>query len=252
MRKLIAYPLSVVYYLLFGWTLIIFHPVQWVCLNLFGYKAHKKSVDILNFFLLVNTYVLGTRYKVNNKEKLPKEGGPFIIVSNHQSMYDVITLGWFMHKLHPKFISKVELGKGIPSISYNLRHGGSVLIVRNNPKQSLSAIKEMGQYIEKNKRSAIIFPEGTRSKNGIPKPFAENGIKILCKYAPSAQIIPVTINNSWKITRWNSFPLGVWNKIELTIHDLIPVQDMSFEEIFKKTEQSVVGYITKAELLSEK
>ena len=243
MRKLIAYPLSIVYYLLFGCTLLFFHPVQWVYFNLFGYKAHKKSVDVLNFFLLINTYVLFTRYKVNNREKLPKESEPFIIVSNHQSMYDVITLGWFIRKLHPKFISKVELGKGIPSISYNLKHGGSVLIARNNPKQSLTAIKEMGQYIEKNKRSAIIFPEGTRSKDGKPKPFAENGIKILCKYAPSARIIPVTINNSWKITQWDSFPLGIGNSIELTIHDPIPVKDTPLEEILIKTEQSVVGNI---------
>ena len=240
MRKLIAYPFSVVYYLLFGCTLLFFHPVQWVCLNLFGYKAHKKSVDVLNFFLLINTYALCTRYKVINREKLPEEGGPYIIVSNHQSMYDVTTLGWFMRKLHPKFISKVELGKGIPSISYNLRHGGSALIVRSNPKQSLTAIKEMGQYIEKYKRAAIIFPEGTRSKDGKPKPFAENGVKILCKYAPSAHIIPVTINNSWKITQWNPFPLGIGNRIELTIHDPIPVKDMPFEDLFEKTEQSVI------------
>ena len=196
----------------------------------------------MDFFLLANTYVLGTRYRINNREKLP-EGGPFIIVSNHQSLYDIMTLGWFMRKLHPKYISKVELGKGIPSISYNLKHGGSVLIVRNNPKQALSAIMEMGQYIEKNKRSAVIFPEGTRSKNGKPKPFAENGIKILYKYAPSACIIPVTINNSWKMTQWNSFPLGIGNRIELTIHDAIPVKDMPFEEIFVKTEQSVVNAI---------
>jgi len=242
MRKLIAYPLSIVYYLLFGCTLLFFHPIQWLCFILFGYKAHKQSVDILNFFLLVNTCVLGTRYKINNREKLP-EGGSFIIVSNHQSMYDIMTLGWFLRKLHPKYISKIELGKGIPSISYNLKHGGSALIARNNPKQALSAIKEMGQYIEKNKRSAIIFPEGTRSKNGKPKPFAENGIKILCKYAPSASIIPVTINNSWKMTQWNSFPLGIGNRIELTIHDAIPVKDMSFEEIFVKTEQCVVNAI---------
>ena len=196
----------------------------------------------MNFFLLINTCVLGIRYKVNNREKIP-EGGPFIIVSNHQSMYDIMTLGWFMRKLHPKFISKMELGKGIPSISYNLKNGGSVLIVRNNPKQSLSAIKEIGQYIEKNKRSVIIFPEGTRSKNGKPKPFAENGIKILYKYAPSARIIPVTINNSWKITQWNSFPLCIGNRIELTIHDAIPVKDMPFKDIFVKTEQCIMNAI---------
>ena len=52
MEKIISYPLSVIYYLLFGITLVFFHVVQWICFNLFGYKAHKKSVDVLSFFLV--------------------------------------------------------------------------------------------------------------------------------------------------------------------------------------------------------
>ena len=48
MRKLLAYPLTIIYYVFFGLSLVIFHPIQWVCLNVFGYQAHKKSVDILN------------------------------------------------------------------------------------------------------------------------------------------------------------------------------------------------------------
>ena len=242
MKRLIAYPLSVIYYLLLGCTLLIFHPIQWVCFNLFGYQAHKKSVDALNFFWIVNTYVLGTRYKVYNRQKL-QEGVPLIIVSNHQSMFDIATFGWFMRKVHPKYISKIELGKGIPSISYNLKHGGSVLIERSNAKQSLSAIREMAQYIETNKRAAVIFPEGTRSKDGKPGQFAENGLKILCKYAPSAYIVPVTINNSWKLTRWNYCPLGIGNSIELTIHNPFPVKDMPFPEIFERTKQEIVKSI---------
>jgi 1-acyl-sn-glycerol-3-phosphate acyltransferase len=242
MQKLIAYPLSIIYYLLLGWTLVFFHVVQWLCFNLFGYEAHKKSVDILCFFLVANTYVLGTRYKVRNLEKLPT-GVPLIIAANHQSFYDITTIGWFLRKVHPKFISKIELGNGIPSISYNLNHGGSVLIDRKDPKQSLSAIKEMAQYIETNKRATVIFPEGTRSKTGKPRPFAENGLKILCKYAPSAYVIPATINSSWKMTRWGSFPLGIGNKLEFIIHDPIPVKDMPFTEIFEKTEQAVIQSI---------
>ena len=173
--------------------------------------------------------------KIKGLEKLPADT-PLIIASNHQSLYDIITIGWYMRKAHPKFISKIELGKGIPSISYNLNHGGSVLINRKDAKQSLSAIREMAQYIETNKRSAVIFPEGTRSKTGKPRPFAENGLKILCKYAPSAYVVPVTINNSWKMTRWGSFPLGIGNKLEFIIHDPVPVKDMPFSELFKKTE----------------
>ena len=239
MQKLVAYPLSIVFYLLFGFSLAVFHPIQWLCFNLLGYEAHKKSVDALLFSLVACTYVLCTRYKIRNRDKLPT-GVPLIIVANHQSQYDVSTIGWFMRKAHPKYISKIELGKGIPSISYNLRHGGSVLIDRKNPKQSITAIREMAQYIEANKRSTVIFPEGTRSKTSKPKPFADNGLKILCKYAPSACIVPVTINNSWKITKWGAFPLSMGNKVEMIIHDPIPVKDMPFSEIFRQTEQTII------------
>jgi 1-acyl-sn-glycerol-3-phosphate acyltransferase len=242
MHKLLAYPLSVIYYLLFGSSLVFFHVVQWVCFNLFGYEAHKRSVDVLSFFLVANTYVLGTRYRTQGLDKLPANV-PLIIASNHQSLYDITSLAWFMRKVHPKFISKIELGKGIPGISYNLNHGGSVLIDRKDPRQSLAAIKEMAQYIEKYKRSAIIFPEGTRSRTGKPRSFAENGLKILCRYAPSAYVVPVTINNSWKMTRWGSFPLGIGNKLELIVHDPISVKETPFPELFEKTEQVIVQAI---------
>lgn len=242
MQKIISYPLSVIYYLMLGFTLAVFHPVQWLCLNLFGYKAHKKSVDILCFFLVLNTYVLGTRYKIENLEKLPTNS-PLIIAANHQSFYDITTIAWFLRKVHIKFISKIELGKGIPSISYNLNHGGSVLINRKDPKQSLTAVRRIAEYIEQYKRTAVIFPEGTRSTTGKPKPFSESGLKILCKYAPSAQMIPLTINNSWKMTKWGSFPLGIGNKIVITIHNPIPIKEFPFAEIFDRTEKAVIGSI---------
>lgn len=242
MQKLLSIPFSAIYYLLFGLTLAFFHPIQWICLNLFGYQAHKKSVDVLSFFLVVNTYVLGTRYKVENIKNLPKDV-PVIIVANHQSLYDITSMSWFLRRIHPKFVSKIELGKGIPSISYNLKHGGSALIDRKDPKQSLTEIKKMGEYIEANKRSTIIYPEGTRSKTGKPRKFQESGLKILCKYAPSAYILPVTINNSWKMTRWGSFPMGLGNKIILTIHPSFPVKGLKFDEIMERTESAIVNSI---------
>lgn len=239
MEKILAIPFSIIYYLLFGATLVIFHPIQWICFNLFGYQAHKLSVDALNFFLVANTWVLGTTYKIENRSRLP-ENVPLIIAANHQSLYDITTIIWYMRKVHPKFISKVELGKGIPSISYNLNHGGSVLINRKDAKQSLTAIRKMSEYIESTNRSVVIFPEGTRSKTGEPRKFAENGLKILCKYAPSAYVVPVSVNNSWKMTRWGAFPMGIGNKITLTVHQPIAVKDIPFQELFEQTEKSVV------------
>ena len=239
MEKLISYPISIVYYLCFGLTLCVFHPIQWVCFNVFGYQAHKKSVDYLNFFLVKYTNILGTTYTFKNRNLIP-ENFPIIFVANHQSLYDIVGIIWYLRKFHAKFVSKKELGKGIPSVSYNLRHGGSILIDRKDPKQAIPLIKELSEYIEKNKRSAVIFPEGTRSKDGKPKEFAQSGLKILCKYAPSAYVVPISINNSWKMVKFGAFPMGLGNKLEFIIHEPIAVKDFSFEEMMEKTEKAVV------------
>lgn len=216
----------------------MFHPIQWLCLKLSGYQAHKKSVDYLNFLLLRCTNILGTTYTVKNLELVP-DNVPIIFVSNHQSMFDIPCIIWNYRRSHPKFVSKKELGRGIPSISYNLRHGGSVLIDRKDSKQALSAIKELGVYIQKNNRAAVIFPEGTRSRDGKPKRFSENGMKILCKYAPDAVVVPITINNSWKLLRFGKFPLGLGNRVEVITHAPLVVKEYDFESLFTETENRI-------------
>jgi 1-acyl-sn-glycerol-3-phosphate acyltransferase len=185
---------------------------------------------------------LGTRYKIENRESIP-EGVPIIFVANHQSLYDIIGIIWFLRKFHPKFVSKKELGKGIPSISYNLNHGGSVLIDRNDPKQAISVIKELSQYIENTNRSAVIFPEGTRSKTGKPKEFAKSGLKILCKYAPSAFVVPITINNSWKFVKFGFLPYGLGNRITFTVHNAISVKESDIEDLSNKVEEIIIKSI---------
>ena len=209
--------MTILFFLLFGLVLVIFHPIQWLCLNLIGYDAHKKSVSVLNWFIMRCTNVLGTRYTFRNQQQLPTDR-PLIIVTNHQSMYDIPPIIWYMRMYHPKFVSKIELGKGIPSVSYNLRHGGSALINRKDPKQSIAELQKLGKYIETNNRSAVIFPEGTRSRNGVPKPFRTTGLKVMMKNAPSALIVPISINNSWKLLRYGKFPMGLGSHVTFDVH----------------------------------
>lgn len=224
MVKILAYPLTALYFILFGLTLVIFHPVQWLCLNLMGYDAHKRSVSILNLFLIRVTHVLGTWYTFNNPHEIPKDR-PLIIVANHQSMNDIPPIIWYMRAYHPKFVSKIELGKGIPSVSFNLRHGGSVLIDRKDGKQALAQIAKLGKYIETHNRTAVIFPEGTRSRTGHPKKFQTNGLKTIMKYAPSALIVPITINNSWKMLRYGKFPYGLGSHLKFTVHQPLEITE---------------------------
>ena len=242
MQKLLAYPLTVLYFLFFGLTLLIFHPIQWFCLRLLGYDAHKRSVSILNLFLIRCTHFLGTSYTFINPHNIPKDR-PLIIVANHQSMNDIPPIIWFMKEHHPKFVSKKELGKGIPSVSFNLRHGGSVLIDRKDSKQALTEISKLGSYIEKNNYSAVIFPEGTRSRTGHPKKFQTTGLKVLMKKAPSALLVPISINNSWKMLRYGKFPYGIGNRLSFQVHE--PLENSGdVELLLARVEKQITDNVT--------
>lgn len=242
MQKLVAYPLTILYLILFGLTLLVFHPIQMICFNLLGYNAHRISVAVMNLSLMRCTHALGTTYSFDNPHDIPANR-PVIIVPNHQSMHDISPIIWYMRKHHPKFVSKKELGKGIPSVSYNLRHGGSVLIDRNDRKQALGAVVKLGKYIEAHNRSAVIFPEGTRSRDGHPKPFKTTGLKLLIKNAPSALVVPVSINNSWKMLKYGKFPNGLGNRITFTVHKPIEVSE-NLDEILEKIENVIVSNIS--------
>ncbi len=236
--KLISYPLSVIHYLVFGLLLVIFHPIQWLAFNLFGKNAHRAIVVIMNIGLTWSLFFLFSRVKFINKYKIPKNA-PIIIVSNHQSTYDIPPIYRYFSKTFPNFVSKMELGKGIPSVSYNLRHGDNVLIDRSDPRQAIQTLMKFGEKIEKENLTAVIFPEGTRSKIAIPKPFRESGFKMMVKKAPSSYVIPLSINNSWRLVRKGSFPLGVGIKVTMEAHEPIKSDSMPFAALLDKTEGTI-------------
>ena len=219
MKKALSYPLTLLYYLCFGITLSIFHGVQIICLRIFGYQAHKKSVDLLNWVILRCLNLLGTRFVLHNIPKL-KRDSPIIIVANHQSTYDIPPLIWNLRNCHPKFISKKELGRGIPSISYNLKYGGSILIDRNDKAGSLESIKSFAQKVRENNWSVVIFAEGTRSRDGNPKSFQKGGLITLFKEIPNARLLPISIGNSWQLSRFKYFPIPLGISIVFKFHPL--------------------------------
>ena len=238
LKKILSYPLSVVFYIALMSTFIFSHIVQWLTFNIGGYQPHKKSSDYLGLMLLGCLRIIGTKITFINKQNLPKDV-PIIFVCNHQSIYDISPIQFYLRKYHPKFVAKIELGKGLPGISYNLRHGGSILIDRNKPKESIRAIMNFGKYIEKYNRSAVIFPEGTRSRDGVPNKFSENGVKMLIRYSPSSYVVPISINNSWKLSQIGDFPLNLGVNMIFEVHEPVKSGSIPFEELFDKTENKI-------------
>ena len=237
-KTILSYLLTPIYLLWFGLLLVIFHPIQVVTRWIWGYPVRKKVVDVLNFALLYGLRIMGARITYKGFEKVPTNR-PIIIVANHQSTFDIPPVVVGFRKNHPKFISKKELGKWIPSISYNLRHGGSVLIDRKNPRQSVKDILLLGKHIEQNNYAACIFPEGTRTKNGKVKSFMPAGVASLVKASPSALIVPLAISGNYELMKKGYFPLTFGVQLQYTVFDAIDPKDKDITEVVLQIEEMI-------------
>ncbi|MBE7177374.1 MAG: 1-acyl-sn-glycerol-3-phosphate acyltransferase [Mucilaginibacter polytrichastri] len=238
MRKLAGYFLSALFYPAFGLCLCIFQPLQWLAHRFGGYSTHKKVVDALNFCLTACYYLLGNTVTFTNHQQLP-ENRPIIFVANHQSMYDIPPLIWFLRRYHAKFISKIELTKGIPSISFNLKYGGGANIDRKDSKQAIAEILRLSERMKKNNWSCVIFPEGTRSRDGVLKTFQAGGMIALLKKCPEALIVPVAIRNSWKMVRFGGYPLSTFTALSWTVLKPIEPENKPAPELVTEAENAV-------------
>lgn len=132
----------------------------------------------------------GSKIKVIGEENIPEDGS-VLFVSNHQSYLDIPILLGFIDK--PKaFIAKAELSK-YPIFSTWMKALKCIFIDRSDVRQSLRAIKE-GIKLLKEGYSLVIFPEGTRSKDGTLMEFKQGSLKLATK--SGVPIVPVTIKGA--------------------------------------------------------
>ena len=121
----------------------------------------------------------------------------------------------------------------------NLKYGGSVLIDRKDREQATAKITELGEYIEKHNRTACIFPEGTRSRDGVMKTFKTTGIKTLLQHAPSALVVPVAISGSWELLKYKLKPLPFGVKYQTQVLPPIEPSNYSADELVQMAETQI-------------
>ena len=136
--------------------------------------------------------------EVHGKENIPEENG-FLLVSNHQGMFDVLAI--VANCDNPMGgVYKIELdnkGKGIPLIKEIIRCTKSFAMDRSDVRQSLTVIQNVTEELKKG-RNYLIFPEGTRSKNGnVMGEF--HGGSFRCAVKAKAPILPIAVIDCHRI-----------------------------------------------------
>ena len=153
----------------------------------------------------------GINVTVSGGEQLPD--GPIIVMSNHASNFDILAMqGYFPRPL--SWIAKKELFS-IPVFGWSMRRGGYIALDRGDGRKALKSMDEAAQQIRSG-TSVIIFPEGTRTRDGQLLPFKRGGFLLAIK--AGVPVVPVSIVGSFAINPGGSLGLNLGRPVQLKIH----------------------------------
>ena len=133
-----------------------------------------------------------TPVTLQGAENLPE--GPFILMSNHQSNFDILALiATIPRRIY--WIAKKELFD-IPIFGSSMRRGGYIPLDRSDGRKALKSMDNAAAIIRQGS-SVVMFPEGTRSRDGRLLPFKRGGFMLAVR--AGVPVIPVTIIGSGQV-----------------------------------------------------
>ena len=149
-------------------------PIVWLIGKNDRVKREKAARAIIDRALHFLCFTLGIKSKLVGKENLPSE--PCLIVGNHRSFFDVITLFPHMHGIRIGFVGKKEFGK-VFTFKLWLLYCGCFLLDRDDPRAGLRTINDAINALSGG-ANIVIYPEGTRNHNDELLPFHEGSFRI--------------------------------------------------------------------------
>lgn len=132
--------------------------------------------------------------QVTGQENIPQEDG-LLLVGNHQGLFDVVALVTAWDKILCA-VYKIEL-KDVPLVKQIAQSTKSYAMDRDDVRQSLTVIQGCTEQL-KNGRNVLIYPEGTRSKNG--NVMGEwHGGSFRAAVKARATIVPICVIDAYKV-----------------------------------------------------
>ncbi len=230
--------LAWIIFVIVTWTIII--SLSSLIVGLFEWRG-RAIRWLARQWAIVILWASGVNYSITGHENLdPKK--PYVFAGNHESAFDIL-LCFAAIPQHIVSIAKIELRR-IPLFGWAMSMAGHIFVDRKNRERAMRSMSTAKRSIEKNPRSILIFPEGTRSLDGeihsFKKGAAVLGITLGIPIVPMAMCGTgdVIRKHSWKI---NSQP------IELRLGVPIDASNYRYEqrnELNDELRSTVIGLRT--------
>lgn len=215
MRRFLSWVVTLPVLVGFGLCLLVF-DIAGRLVRPFSLRGFEYVMAALQRSLVWVFRLAGTRIEVE-RDPAVLPGTGYVVIGNHQSLFDIAIIGGYLFTNFPKYVAKRELARWIPAVSLNLRHGRNAIIDRSKGRDAIRAIRELGQRSQERNVSAVIFPEGTRSRDGTLGEFKRAGAESLLKTADRLPVITATIDGSWKLLQDRLFPVPYGTRVRLRV-----------------------------------
>ena len=180
-----------------------------------GYFAHWCARTWSRLILATT----GVRVDISGLERLAR-GRTYVFVSNHQSIYDIPILFWSL-PFQLRIIAKESLGR-IPFLGWHLSRTGHMLVDRSRPDRT--KIFGWASRLTSNGLCLIVFPEGTRSRDGRVARF--KGGSFYLALEAGLPIVPISVVGSRHVMlkdRLATYP----GDVKLVVHEPIDTRDLA-------------------------
>jgi 1-acyl-sn-glycerol-3-phosphate acyltransferase len=172
----------------------------------------------------LNSWVTPMAVVCRGKENI-SAGQSYVVVSNHQSQYDIFVLyGWL--GIDFKWVMKKELRR-VPVLGYSCAKIGHIFIDRSNREAALASLKAARRKVAGG-TSVLFFPEGTRSPDGRMLAFKKGAFKMAVSL--DLPLLPVTIQGTRDILPTRTIDLFP-GRVVMTVHPPIDVSRYGEERL---------------------
>ena len=204
-----------------------------------GRALHRMA----QFWAKIHLMTSGIQVSVTGLENISSP--PYIFMCNHQSALDIFSL---LNGLPVQFkwIAKRELFY-IPFLGWAMKRAGYISLDRKHPREAIKAMDDAAKKIREG-TNIIIFPEGTRSKDGHLLPFKKGGFSLALR--AKVPIVPVGISGSNRLQPKGSFIPNQKGVIYIRIGKPVETAQGSRSaktEIMMTVRQAIEGLMTEKE-----
>lgn len=188
-------------------------------------REDPKDADLaLNTWARMVLASAGVRHEAVGLEHIPADGH-VVFVCNHQSHYDALVHLAHIRK-HTRYIAKAELFK-IPVFGAALRRSGNIPVERTGGGGDRARLSDAARAVRE-QVSVLFFAEGTRSEDGLLRPFKKGAAALAIQ--AGVPVVPMAVSGTRLILPKGGRAVRWGQRVSLVVGEPIPTEGLTIQD----------------------